>query len=120
MDIYRCMRKSDLGIKNNYCYTCYTANNDSSWYNHDSMRSNTNVFSSYLYKWTYRIMSDHRNISNIYILSCTSSMRRNYHRDMDSNRCLRKGTYSCNKNHYSNTCTTASVYNTTNRCNSCL
>src|SRR5438034_1218879 len=115
MDIYRCMRKSDLGIKNNYCYTGYAAHNDSAWYNHDSMRSNTSVFNSYLYKWTYRIMPDHWNIQYIYILSTDScrSLRRNYHRDMDSNGCLRKNTYSGNKNYYSNTCTTASVYNTT-------
>src|SRR4029450_3072762 len=120
MDIYRCLRKSNLRIKSHYSNTSCIANNDSTGSNHDSMWSNTNVFHSYLYQWTYWIMPDHRNISNIYILSCTRSMRRNNYRNMDSNRCMWKNTYPGNKNNNSIACTTASVHNTTSGCNSGL
>src|SRR4029453_48925 len=120
MDIYRCMRKSNLRIKNNYSSTSCIANNDGTWFNHDSMWSNTNVLHSYLHQWTYRIMPDHRNISDIYILCRTRSMRRNNYRNMDSERCMWKNTYPGNKNNNSIACTPASVHNTASGCNSGL
>src|ERR1043165_7412017 len=124
MDIYRCMRKSDQWVKSNYSNTCHTSNNDSACSDHNSMRSNTNIFNSYIYKWTYRIMSDHRNISNIYILCCTWSMRRNNHRDMDSNGCMRKSTCICIKNHYGKSSSLANddstcKHHSSLRCNTC-
>src|SRR4029450_1243490 len=120
MDIYRCMRKSNLRIKSHYSSTSCIANNDGTWFNHDSMWSNTNVLNSYIHQWTYGIMPDHRNISDIYILCRTRSMRRNNYRNMDSDRCMWKNPYSGNKNNNRFSGTTASVYNTTSGCNSSL
>ena len=42
-------------------------------------------------------MPDYRYISDIYLLYSTWAMRRNDHRDMDSDGCLRKDACTCNK-----------------------
>src|SRR5215208_5037559 len=105
MDSNGCMWKNACTCnKNNYSNACCTANHDSACRNHNCLWGNTSINNTYLYQWTYRIMSDHRNISYIYIFSCSYCMRRNNHRDMDSNGCMWKSTCTCNKNDYSNTC----------------
>ena len=42
------MRKNDLGIKNDYGNTGSTASDDSTGWDHDSMRSDTNIIDTYL------------------------------------------------------------------------
>ena len=51
-------------------------------------------------------MFDYGNFQYIYFFSCTRPLRRNDHRNMDSNGCVWKNSFTCNPNHYGDSSTT--------------
>jgi hypothetical protein len=60
---------------------------------------------------------DHRDISDIYFLSGSWTMRRNDYGDMDSNGCMRKSACTGNKNDYGQSGTGTCIYGSTWGCN---
>ena len=52
LDVYGCVRKNDLWIKDDYGNTCGTTCDDSTSCDHHCLRRDTNSIDTYIYKWT--------------------------------------------------------------------